>query len=86
MKQNNMTETISKKSRLVALLLSGFVGTLGIHRMYVGKVGTGIAQLILSITFIGLFVSSIWNLVDFIMIIAGTFTDKQGNKIQKWVD
>ena len=32
----------SPKSRLVAFLLCFFLGELGIHRFYVGKVGTGL--------------------------------------------
>lgn len=32
----------SEKDWLVTLLLSIFVGSLGIHRFYVGKIGTGI--------------------------------------------
>ncbi|MBQ3755018.1 MAG: TM2 domain-containing protein, partial [Clostridia bacterium] len=35
----------SPKSRLVATLLCFFLGGLGIHRFYVGKVGTGILYL-----------------------------------------
>jgi TM2 domain-containing membrane protein YozV len=74
----------SNKNRLVALLLSGFAGTLGAHRFYVNKVGTGIVQLILTLSFIGLWVSAIWNLIDFIMIACGEFKDKEGKKIIKW--
>jgi TM2 domain-containing membrane protein YozV len=33
---------MSDKSRLVAALLCFFFGALGIHRFYVGKIGTGI--------------------------------------------
>jgi TM2 domain-containing membrane protein YozV len=36
------TGQTSQKSWLVALLLSIFLGTMGVHRFYVGKVGTGI--------------------------------------------
>jgi TM2 domain-containing membrane protein YozV len=53
-----------------------FVGFLGVHRFYVGKVGTGILMLL---TFGGF---GIWALVDFIMILMGKFTDKHGNVIR----
>jgi hypothetical protein len=44
----------------------------------VGKIGTGVLQLL---TAGGL---GIWALIDFIMIIIGAFTDKEGNKITEW--
>jgi len=31
-------------------------------------------------------VSSIWVLIDWIMILSGSFTDKEGRKIIKWID
>ncbi len=52
-----------------------FLGELGIHRFVVGKIGTGILWLL---TF-GVF--GIGYLVDFVMILCGTFTDKSGHKI-----
>lgn len=52
-----------------------FFGEIGVHRFLVGKVGTGILYIF---TF-GLF--GIGTLVDFIMILCGAFTDKQGNTI-----
>ena len=66
----------SNKEWLVTLLLSIFVGVLGIHRFYVGKIGTGILQLI---TLGG---CGIWTLIDIIMIITGNFKDKDGNIIK----
>lgn len=69
---------MSKKKRLPALLLCLFLGGLGIHRFYVGKIGTGILQLC---TLGGL---GIWVLIDLIMIIVGAFTDKEGNKLEAW--
>ncbi|GAB7038026.1 MULTISPECIES: TM2 domain-containing protein [Catenuloplanes] len=61
-----------QKSWVVAILLCLFLGTLGVHRFYVGKIGTGILMLIT----LGGF--GIWTLIDLIMIIVGKFSDKQG--------
>jgi len=38
--------TKSDKSNGVALLLCGLAGFLGAHRFYVGRIGTGVAQLL----------------------------------------
>ncbi|WP_446212941.1 TM2 domain-containing protein [Micromonospora sp. IBSANI012] len=67
----------TQKSWVVALLLCFFVGVLGVHRFYVGKVGTGILQLV---TIGGL---GIWSFIDFIMILVGSFKDKQGQPLAK---
>ena len=69
---------ISGKSRLVALLLCVFLGELGIHRFYVGKIGTGILWLL---TF-GLL--GIGAIVDLIIIAIGDFKDKDGKVIRDW--
>ena len=61
-----------QKKRSVALLLCLFLGCLGAHRFYVGKIGTGILYLF---TF-GLF--GIGWLVDFFSILFGSFRDKYG--------
>lgn len=61
---------------LITLLLCIFFGYLGVHRFYVGKIGTGILQLI---TGGG---CGVWTLIDFIMIILGSFTDAEGNPIK----
>ena len=68
----------SEKRILPAALLCGFLGFLGIHRFYAGKIGTGILQIV---TFGGF---GIWVLIDFILIVTGSFRDKEGNKITAW--
>jgi TM2 domain-containing membrane protein YozV len=70
----------SAKSRLVALLLCFFLGTLGVHRFYVGKIGTGILMLI---TLGGL---GIWVVIDLILILAGTFSDHEGRRVFRWME
>lgn len=66
----------SDKEWIVTLLLCLFLGSIGGHRFYAGKIGTGILQLI---TLGG---CGIWTLVDLFMIITGKFTDKDGNEIK----
>ena len=72
---NYYSSNLTQKSWLVTLLLCLFVGTLGVHRFYVGKIGTGILQLI---TFGGF---GIWTLVDIILIACKKFTDANGDLI-----
>ena len=60
----------SEKDWLVTLLFSIFLGCLGIHRFYVGKIGTGILWLLTGGCL------GIGALVDIIMIATENFTDE----------
>lgn len=63
------------RKQMVALLLSIFLGGLGVDRFYLGKVGTGVLKLL---TFGGF---GIWYLVDILLIACGTMTDKWGREL-----
>lgn len=72
---------VSPKSRLVAALLAFFLGGIGAHRFYVGKNGTGILLLLSNILF---FAGCLWAIVDFIIILCGSFTDSDGKVLANW--
>ncbi len=60
-------------SKTAAVLITFFLGELGVHRFMTGKIGTDIIWLLTC----GVF--GIGWLVDFIMVLTGKFTDKNGN-------
>ena len=63
---------VSDKGFVPTILLCYFLGFLGVHRFYAGKIGTGILMII---TFGGF---GIWVIVDMVLIATGSFKDKQG--------
>ena len=62
------------KSKVVALIVSIFLGELGIDRFYLGYIGTGILKLITCGGF------GIWWLIDLIMIATGKLKPKDGSE------
>jgi len=66
------------KRILPAFLLAMILGPFGAHRFYVGKIGTGILQLV---TLGGL---GMWTLYDIVMIVTGNFKDKEGHALTEW--
>ena len=77
------TTSPSPKSRLVAGLLGIFLGSLGIHRFYLGNLWIGIIQIIVTLITFG--VGSLWGLIEGIIIVAGgTWRDGQGRLLKKY--
>lgn len=71
-------QQVSTRNRAVALLLALFLGVLGVHRFYAGKIGTGLLYFFTG----GLF--GIGYLVDILQIALGSFTDNYGLPIRRW--
>ena len=65
------------KDWLTALLLCLFLGGMGVHRFYTGSTGIGVVQLL---TLGG---CGIWTMIDFILIIAGSYKDGNGDLLVK---
>lgn len=69
-------QMISAKSKGTTAVLCILLGFLGIHRFYVGKIGTGLIWLLTGgLLGLGWF-------VDFIMVLCGSFEDKDGAVIK----
>lgn len=83
---------VSDKSKLVAALLCFFLGWLGMHRIYLGHVGTGIVLILLNVLgfltlgiIVGFFllcVAVLWEIIDFIRILLGSLKDKEGRTLK----
>jgi TM2 domain-containing membrane protein YozV len=70
--QTPQTPGTPQRDWLTALLLSIFLGGLGVYRFYLGRNGIGVAKLL---TFGG---CGVWHLVDIILIATDQMKDAQG--------
>ena len=69
------------KSKLTAGLLGIFLGALGVHRFYLGYVGLGIVQIIVTIMTLGL--GAIWGFIEGILILTGSMNkDAKGQPLR----
>lgn len=75
MEVTKMAVAATQKKWVTCLLLSIFLGTLGIDRFYLGKMGTGVLKLI---TAGGL---GLWWLIDIILIVTDKMTDSNGQPL-----
>jgi TM2 domain-containing membrane protein YozV len=76
------TINIREKDKSTALILSILLGAFGVDRFYLGKVGTGILKLIVTIFTFGLF-AWVWWLIDIILIATDSMHDGWGRKLIK---
>lgn len=81
-------EMVSPKSRAAAVVLCLFVGGFGIHNFYLGRIGRGVCQLILTlvgfVTAIPLVVVGVWIVIELIMILVGSCNDGEGRLVKNW--
>lgn len=78
---------VGTKSKLVAGLLGIFLGGLGVHNFYLGRMGRAWAQLLISLLSLGMlsWVSGIWGLIEGILILAsqpGTQWHRDGQNLE----
>ena len=69
---------VSEKSRGVALALAVPFGVLGLHRFYLGKIGTG---LLMFLTGGG---AGLWWILDLANLASGGFRDSLGYRVVEW--
>ncbi|MDT7543137.1 MAG: hypothetical protein QOE33_3041 [Acidobacteriota bacterium] len=89
---------VSHEKKLTLLLLCWLFGLFAVHRFYTGKYLTGALQLLTlalagvlalfkneTLPAVPLALFFLWWIVDFMRIIMGKFTDKEGRPIVDWV-
>ena len=76
-----MSAFTSPRTRTITLILACLIfviGLGGLHRFYTGKIISGIIQLITAGGFL------VWQIIDIVRIIIGSYDDAQGREINEW--
>jgi hypothetical protein len=68
----------SDKSRMTTLVLCVLGGFLGLHRFYVGRVGSGV------LWFVSFGLLSVGWIYDLVMVATGEFVDDRGRRVLYW--
>ena len=74
---SNYVTIVSDKKKWTAFWLCFFLGFLGIHRFYVGKIGTGLLYLFTGGGFV------FGAIIDLLTILFGNFRDKDGLRVRQ---
>ena len=80
----NTSNSNQIKSKIAAGLLGIFLGGFGIHNFYLGYTSKAVGQLLITVLSCGAlsFVSSVWGLVEGVMILTGSINcDAEGNPL-----
>lgn len=91
---NDLKSEISSKKRLIAILFWVFLGAVGGHRFYAGRILSATAILFLfvlggctapiGIGGVFILIVGIWDAIDLISILIGKFKDGKGYPIINW--
>jgi TM2 domain-containing membrane protein YozV len=74
---------MAPRSKIVAGILGILLGFLGVHRFYLGYRGTGLAQLLITFTCVGMLITIPWGLIEGILILVGTINkDASGQPLK----
>ena len=76
-----MNTYVSPRSRTITLILACLLfilGLGGLHRFYTGRIISGIIQLITAGGFL------IWQIIDIVRIIMGSYEDAQSREVSEW--
>ena len=70
------------KSKVLAGILGILLGTIGIHNFYLGKIGRGLLQIVVTIITLG--IGGLWGFIEGIMIlVSDDWTDGQGRPMKE---